>query len=335
MKKRWQISLGVLFSLVAMLVLFQGLEIDKLASEISKANYWSLMPFIVLETLALWARGMRWRVLLEEKLGSKRLFWITNISYYLSNILPLRIGELGRVYLVTRNSKVTGMQALSTALLERLLDVVTVFIMLFLVLPLIPKHGLVTSMSYLIVGLVIILIISLFVIARKRKTAAKVIGLMTQRLGTRIDGVINDAFDKFFESIDIVRGRRVILAGIWSIIVWILSGLATYYLLIGFVPELQLYDAIFVTSLLALGIALPSVPASVGLWEASAVAALAVLDVNKEIALAFAIVMHVTVFVKMSILGIIGLHLEGESFSDIVAHAKLLIGSMRNQNEKS
>ena len=335
MKKRWQISLGVLFSLVAMLVLFQGLEIDKLASEISKANYWSLMPFIVLETLALWARGMRWRVLLEEKLGSKRLFWITNISYYLSNILPLRIGELGRVYLVTRNSKVTGMQALSTALLERLLDVVTVFIMLFLVLPLIPKHGLVTSMSYLIVGLVIILIISLFVIARKRKTAAKVIGLMTQRLGTRIDGVINDAFDKFFESIDIVRGRRVILAGIWSIIVWILSGLATYYLLIGFVPELQLYDAIFVTSLLALGIALPSVPASVGLWEASAVAALAVLGVNKEIALAFAIVMHVTVFVKMSILGIIGLHLEGESFSDIVAHAKLLIGSMRNQNEKS
>jgi uncharacterized protein (TIRG00374 family) len=263
------------------------------------------------------------------------LFWITNISYYLSNILPLRIGELGRVYLVTRNSKVTGMQALSTALLERLLDVVTVFIMLFLVLPLIPKHGLVTSMSYLIVGLVIVLIISLFVIARKRKTAAKVIGLMTQRLGTRIDGVINDAFDKFFESIDIVRGRRVILAGIWSIIVWMLSGLATYYLLIGFVPELQLYDAIFVTSLLALGIALPSVPASVGLWEASAVAALAVLGVNKEIALAFAIVMHVTVFVKMSILGIIGLHLEGESFSDIVAHAKLLIGSMRNQNEKS
>ena len=47
MKKRWQISLGVLFSLVAMLVLFQGLEIDKLASEISKANYWSLMPFIL------------------------------------------------------------------------------------------------------------------------------------------------------------------------------------------------------------------------------------------------------------------------------------------------
>ena len=334
MKKRWQLLLGVLFSLVAILVLFQGLEVDEFASEISKANYWSLIPFIILETLSLWARGMRWRVLLEEKLGATRLFWITNISYYLSNILPLRIGELGRVYLVTRKSEVTGMQALSTALLERMLDVVTVFVMLFLVLPLIPEHGLVTSMSYLIVGLVIVLIVSLFVIASKRKTVAKVMGLMTQRLGTRIGGVINDAFDKFFESIDIVRGRRVVLAGVWCIIVWIFSVLATYSLLLGFVPELQLYDAIFVTSLLALGIALPSVPAGVGIWEASAVAALAVLGVNKEIALAFAIVFHVIVFVKMAILGMIGLHLEEESFSDIVTHAKRLIGSMRNQDEK-
>ena len=334
MKKRWHILLGVLFSLVAILVLFQGLEVDEFASEISKANYWSLIPFIILETLSLWARGMRWRVLLEEKLGATRLFWITNISYYLSNILPLRIGELGRVYLVTRKSEVTGMQALSTALLERMLDVVTVFVMLFLVLPLIPAHGLVTSMSYLIVGSVIILIVSLFVIASKRKTVAKVMGLMTQRLGARIGGVINDAFDKFFESIDIVRGRRVVLAGLWCIIVWIFSVLATYYLLIGFVPELQLYDATFVTSLLALGIALPSVPASVGIWEASAVAALAVLGVNREVALAFAIVFHVIVFVKMSILGIIGLHLEEESLSDIVTHAKRLIGSMRNQDEK-
>ena len=173
MKKRWQLLLGVLFSLIAILVLFQGLELDALASEMSKFNYWSIIPFVILETLSLWARGMRWRVLLQEKVSGTRLFWITNISYYLSNILPLRIGELGRVYLVTRNSDVTGMQALSTAVLERMLDVVTVFFMLFLVLPLIPDHGLATSVAYLIVGSVIILIVGLFLVARKRKKEEK------------------------------------------------------------------------------------------------------------------------------------------------------------------
>jgi len=332
MKTRWQILLGVILSVGAILILFQGLEIDELASEMSKFNYWSIIPFVILETLSLWARGMRWRVLLQEKVSGNRLFWITNISYYLSNILPLRIGELGRVYLVTRNSDVTGMQALSTAVLERMLDVVTVFFMLFLVLPFIPDHGLVTSVAYLIVGSVIVLIVGLFLVARNRKSVAKIVTIITRRLGSKLGVWINEAFEKFFESIDIVRGRRLVLASLWCIVVWVFSVLSIYYLLLNFSPEQSLYGGIFVTALLALGIALPSVPASVGLWEASAVAALAVLGVNKEIALAFAIVIHLIVFVKMAILGMIGLHLEEESLNDLVFHAKRLIKSVRNQD---
>ena len=230
MKTRWQILLGVILSAGAILVLFQGLELDEMASEMSKFNYWSIIPFVILETLSLWARGMRWRVLLQEKVSGNRLFWITNISYYLSNILPLRIGELGRVYLVTRNSDVTGMQALSTAVLERMLDVVTVFFMLFLVLPFIPDHGLVTSVAYLIVGSVIVLIVGLFLVARNRKSVAKIMTIITRRLGSKLGVWINEAFEKFFESIDIVRGRRLVLASLWCIVVWVFSVLSIYYL---------------------------------------------------------------------------------------------------------
>ncbi|HCU79929.1 MAG: hypothetical protein CL789_04095 [Chloroflexi bacterium] len=330
MKRRWQILLGVLFSLGAIIFLFRGIEIEKLTAEMSKFNYWSIIPFAILETLSLWARGMRWRVLLEEKVSGTRLFWITNISYYLSNILPLRIGELGRVYLVTRNSDVTGMQALSTAVLERMLDVVTVFIMLFLVLPFVPEHGLVTSAAYLIVGAVMVVIMGLFAVARNRKRAAMIVGIGSSRLGNKFGGWINEAFEKFFESIDLVRGRRVVMASVWSIVIWIFSVVSTYYLLLSFSPAQKLYGGVFVTALLALGIALPSVPASVGIWEASAVAALAVLGVNKETALAFAIMLHLIVFIKMAILGIIGLYLEGENLNDLVVQAKKLIKSMRN-----
>ena len=330
MKRRLQILLGVLFSLGAIIFLFRGIEIGVLAVEMSKFNYWSIIPFAILETLSLWARGMRWRVLLEEKVSGPRLFWITNISYYLSNILPLRIGELGRVYLVTRNSDVTGMQALSTAVLERMFDVVTVFIMLFLVLPFVPDHGLVTSVSYVIVGGVIVVIIGLFAVARNRKSVAKIVGLITRRLGTKFGAWINEGFEKFFESIDLVRGRRVLLASVWCIVVWGFSVLSTYYLLLNFSPGQQLYEGVFVTALLALGIALPSVPASVGIWEASAVAALAVLGVNRETALAFAIVLHLIVFIKMAILGVVGLYLEGENLNDLVLQAKRLIKSMRS-----
>ena len=60
----------MLFSLGAIIFLFRGIEIEVLAVEMSKFNYWSIIPFAILETLSLWARGMRWRVLLEEKVSA-------------------------------------------------------------------------------------------------------------------------------------------------------------------------------------------------------------------------------------------------------------------------
>ena len=57
---------------------------------------------------------------------------------------------------------------------------------------------------------------------------------------------------------------------------------------------------------------------------------MAVLGVNRETALAFAIVLHLIVFIKMAILGVVGLYLEGENLNDLVLQAKRLIKSMRS-----
>ena len=48
-----------------------------------------------------------------------------------------------------------------------------------------------------------------------------------------------------------------------------------------------------------------------------------------------AIVIHIVIFLQMAILGIIGLHIEGENFNDLVAHAKRLVQSMRKQNDQT
>jgi len=333
MSTRWQILIGVGFSIVAVIIIFQGVDVKELMRQISGINYLVFIPFIILETLSLWARGMRWRVLLEEKLDGTRLFWITNISYYLSNILPLRIGELARVYLATRNSDVNGMQALSTALLERMLDVITVFLMLFAVLHLIPNHGLITTLfNSLVVGVVLMILI-LFFIAYKRDRFVQYMEKIFKNANPIIKEYVFGLFLRFFEAIYIVRGRRLLLACVWCGIIWFLSAFSTYNLLIGFVPDQNFSGAVFVTALLALGIALPSVPASIGLWEASAVAALSVLGVGRETALAFAIVIHFIVFVKMAIFGIIGLKFEGESLNELSLQAGRFVRTVRQGTE--
>ena len=331
MKKQWQMLLGLLLSVVAFAAILRGISWDELGRALGQANYWWVLPFLLLETLSLWARGMRWRVLLEEKIGSARMFWLTNISYFLSNVLPLRVGEVARVYLATRDSEVSGIQALSTAVLERMLDVLTVFAMLFVVLPLVPQQGLISSISYLVVAAVLMAMLAAFGLSRKRGRFVTVVGEIVARVAPRMRDWAVDAVEGFLESIDIVRGRRLGIAAIWSVLVWLLAGLAAYCMLLGFMPEQPLYVGVFVTAIIALGIALPSVPAGIGLWEMSTVAALAVFGVGRETAFAYAVAMHVTIFVKMGILGMVGLHFEGENMSHVAGAARRFMLGLRNQ----
>ncbi len=331
MKKRWQITLGFLLSVMALAVILKGIHWEELGRAMVQANYRWLLPFVVLETLSLWARGMRWRVLLEEKIGGSRLFWLTNISYYLSNILPLRIGEVARVYLATRGSDVSGMQALSTAVLERMIDVVTVFALLLVVVPLVPEAGPVVGAGYLVVTGVLLLMLSGLWVARKRRGFLVVVELVVGRLAPRIRDKTVRGAESFLRSIDIVNGRRLTMAFLWSLLVWLLATLAAYCMLLAFLPDQPLYVAIFVTAIIAFGIALPSVPAGVGLWEAATVAGLAVFGVGRETALAYGVTMHLAIFVQMTILGMVGLQLEGENLNHLARDARRFMRGLRKQ----
>jgi uncharacterized membrane protein YbhN (UPF0104 family) len=73
----------------------------------------------------------------------------------------------------------------------------------------------------------------------------------------------------------------------------------------------------FANTTLALGIALPSAPAGLGIYESSIVAGLKLFNIDESIALAFALIMHVSQFVLIGILGIYALSRDGYSLKNL------------------
>jgi uncharacterized membrane protein YbhN (UPF0104 family) len=67
--------------------------------------------------------------------------------------------------------------------------------------------------------------------------------------------------------------------------------------------ELSASDALFTTAVLNLGVAIPSSPGFIGTYQWLAVSALGLLDVSREEALAFAIVMHAAWYVPTTLVG--------------------------------
>jgi uncharacterized membrane protein YbhN (UPF0104 family) len=67
--------------------------------------------------------------------------------------------------------------------------------------------------------------------------------------------------------------------------------------------ELSPLEAVFITSALALGVAIPSSPGYVGTYQWLGVASLGLLDVPVNDALAFAILMQASWFVPTTLIG--------------------------------
>ncbi len=93
--------------------------------------------------------------------------------------------------------------------------------------------------------------------------------------------------------------------------------MACWTLLEAFVPGSPWYAGVFVTCAIALGLTIPSAPSGAGLFEAAAIAALALFEIPVDVALAYAVLLHVLVFIISAIFGVYGLHIEGQNFSGI------------------
>ena len=113
---------GLIVSVVFIGLILAFVDLRQLVDAIRQANiFWVIVSvFVALTWLAM--RGVVWRTLLRNKASYRDVFFTLNEGYLLNNFLPLRLGELGRAFLLSRKTKLTFMEILPTIIIERVLD---------------------------------------------------------------------------------------------------------------------------------------------------------------------------------------------------------------------
>ena len=110
-------------------------DVRQMELALQSAHYGYVLLSLGVIVIGLFARGARWRALLGGALPFYRAFSITNVSYLVNGVLPLRVGELARAYLATQAlPPVPVMKSIGTIIVERLIDVLAVLIILALAL---------------------------------------------------------------------------------------------------------------------------------------------------------------------------------------------------------
>lgn len=333
MNNRLRWLFGLLVSALALTVAVWGLHPEQILGALQGADFVFLLIATGVLVLTLVLRALRWRVLLGAGVSLQRSWSVLNIGYLANTLLPLRIGELARAYLISRDHAFGSAHALSSVALERILDALSVVLLLGVALRYVNAPDVFAQGGAVLAllgagGLAAMLVAALWP-APIRSLGARVIArafghapARAARWSQRLDGAL-DGLSSLREP------RRLALALFWTAVIWLASIGTIYYGALAFVDEVPLATATFVLAAVGLGVAVPSSPGQVGVYELAAAYALEITGVARPTALAIALALHAVNLLPLVALGAFALVQEGESLQRLASETLAWIARTR------
>ena len=315
-KKFWSWVPGVIISGIALFVLSRFVKFDELLGAIKKFTPVNVLVFLVLILIPLGFRALAWKSLLQE-ISFKDSFLMINEGYFLSNLIP-RSGEIARIFLAKSTSGIDAFHSAAGIIFERGLDVIIAAGLFLSTIPLVIDLGWMRPMATYLMIIFCSIIIGMVLVALK---ADKIEGWLSNR-SSRLSIIEKSLKPLIIKGIHgltaLAKPKNLLFAIFWIICSWILWISLLFYALRIIDPAAPVWWAIFAEGLLALGIALPSAPASLGVYEGTMVIALSILEIDKNSALSSAIILHSLQILITSLLGIVGLAIHGLSLADVI-----------------
>jgi uncharacterized protein (TIRG00374 family) len=316
--KKWRLWGGILVSLLCLYWVARGVDWRSLRAALGHTNLGWLLPAFGILLGCMWARALRWRLLLLPLPGLRtgRLFNLLNISYLVNNVSPFRLGDVLRGYLCAELGRLSIVRALSTVVIERVADTLAIVLLL---LALVPFISLPTSVVRPAFGVGLAALAAacllLFLALRREWSLA-----LLDRLSTRLRFLTRTPLRRLLASavdglVALGSWRRAAGVLAWSLAIWLGTGLQFYVVMQAMRLQLPFAAALTVLCLTSLGMVVPSSPGYVGVFEYITVVALSLFAVGREAALGYALVLHALSYVSLAILGVAALWSEGYSYA--------------------
>ncbi|MHB1295782.1 MAG: lysylphosphatidylglycerol synthase transmembrane domain-containing protein [Anaerolineae bacterium] len=337
MKRRVRLAIGMAISLIFLYFTVRNIDWAQLAEAFRTAHYGYLIPAFILLALISLARAWRWRLLMGEAqpLSLLRVFHLVNIGYFFNNIFPAKAGELVRAYLAGRSIQGGIGRALSTLLIERLLDVLSVAVLLVVLIPFVELPSWATTGGLLFGAAAVGGTICLLVLSRFGERGVAWLWRFVGRIPLVGHPKVREALTNLLEGFGVLRDRRLlpgILLG--SVLVWV--GYATFnytFLLVFGMSELPYAAAALVLCATGFIMVLPSSPGAMGVFEWAGVQALAVYGIGTSQSFSYTLGLHVFTNLVLIALGMYGLFSEGISYASVRGEALANAGAVTTAND--
>ncbi len=326
MLKNWKIGLGFLISIIALVWTFSGINFTDFFKSLAQANLLWFIPGLLAWFVTLLARAKRWSILMSDT-PFMVTFHALNIGYLLNCVLPGRVGEIGRAFVIGERTSLSAAKAMSSVIVERLFDLAVVVILFVVFAQFIPMSADLARGASIAGALVMLLVVMAGVMLWQSARVERLLALLFRRILPRVNA--EPWLQRFRE---LCAGFRIVGTPwrFWNVVmltavIWVATIVFAYLVMAGFfAPRWDQSGLMIIVANLA-G-ALPSAPAGLGVVQGFASKSLIVPfgmgPAQAALATAYVFVWSLVQILGLIAFGLFGLASIGMSFSQVTQRSR-------------
>ena len=315
--------IGLVITLIFLVLICWNLDFKQLIATFKVFDYKVLIIFVPLYIVSLYLRGIRWKYLLcdNKKLTIKEAFFAFTTGNTLNSYLPARAGDIWRAFHIGKKLEESKMKILGSIILERIIDGVSVLLILAFAVLTYFKHPWVLNITYIASALFVGSLVIFFLIFKFNKT-----DWLFDKLGTinalskfkplfaKISGIIN-RFMEGFQALN--KPKCFLIAFATSCLAWCIECCITYVLILGFGQHYGFSIGFFIISFIALSTIIPSSSVFVGPYQYAYILALGIYHIDKSNALGIAFIHQITIMLIITVISMIYFLFTNTKIQDI------------------
>ncbi len=339
-KRILQIAITLVLSALAVYVALRGIDFDDVGAALTRVDWlWAgVTLLLIVGTLVI--RAARWRILLGREISLRDAFGLIGIGYLISGVLPFRAGDPARAVGASFRGPVSALAALSTVVVERVLDLLLIVLILVVSLPQVPglqaylatgdasgdgllQGAISLNVLLLLSGLLSFVILLVFVLVA-------IFPDMTERLAHRALKALGIAdIDRWLKPLrSILSGLKALRSPkdgaaivVWSLALWAVT--AAYFMAMlwacrAFLPSTSFLQSIVATWSSAFGMVFPATGGIGSFHFAVREALFWGFDIPRDLGFTYAVLVHALPYLTGIALGALALASWGMSLKRLV-----------------
>ena len=315
MKKSFDIKfwLGIAISVFFMALLFRKIDFNQLWLALIRVDYRFILLAVACNFISYFLRAVRWHYLLipEKRIPLSSLYPATVIGYMANNVLPARLGEFVRAYVLAQREGLQTPTVFASLVIDRLFDGFTVMlILLFTLFTLQLPRGLAEAETMLRTGGLVtfamytVVVAFLFLLKRQTMRTLTWTRVLLKPFPQRLTERVIPLLGSFIGGIRMSsKGGHIAAVLVSSLFVWLFCIIPVNLVLQGFSINLPITASMFILVLLVFAVMVPASPGFIGTYHYACFKGLSAFGIAESTAVSIALVLHGIGFFPVIIAG--------------------------------